>query len=192
VNDIGLTDDDEFFVEPLTDDTSRSDVDDHWVFVLDPAWQTPDDEFEPPPSAVVGGWFVDDVVTEPMFRPNPAYEPSEPDLPTDPVDAMLQLAARGEVGGAEVLSVLRTIDYWVALDETGRALVGLAPDDVPSVLAVTAPVHRSRVDVPDWVEVSVDVLADMLPGDGIDLLLNPNGPASMRLVAAEFKDLVRP
>lgn len=163
---------------------------DEWIFMIDPAWQPTEDDREPPVEAVVGGWFVDEDGVTGMFRPNPAYEPSLPDLPTDPVDAMLQLVARGEAEGDEVLSVLGDVIYGVALDERGGLAVAPAPDEVLSVLVTTAPAHRARVDVPGWEEMTVGELADLLPDEGIDVLLNPGAPTSMRLVAGAVKDLV--
>lgn len=163
---------------------------DEWIFMIDPAWQPAEDDQEPPVEAVVGGWFVDENGVTGRFRPNPAYQPSLPDLPTDPVDAMLQLVARGEAQGDEVLSVLGDVIYGVALDERGALAVAPAPDEVLSVLVTTAPAHRARVDVPGWEEMTVGELAELLPDEGIDVLLNPGAPASMRLVAGAVKDLV--
>jgi hypothetical protein len=161
-----------------------------WVFLIDPAWQAVGEEDEPPAEAVVGGWFVEADGTSGYFQPNPDYEPSSPDLPSDPVDAVLQLVVRGEADGDELLEATKEIIFGVAVDEEGVAVVAPAPDDVPSVLATTAPRHRERVDAPGWVEVTVEELADALPGEGVDVLLNPGAPASMRIIADVLKEFV--
>ncbi|MFD9964189.1 type VII secretion system-associated protein [Amycolatopsis sp. NPDC058986] len=164
------------------------DLSDHWVFMIDPAWKAADEKDQPPIEAVVGGWYVDDDGETGLFRPNPDYQPSQPDLPTDPVDAALQLVVRGEVDGDELLKALPDIVYGVALDEDGTPVVALSPDDVPSVLVTTAPAHRERVNVSGWMEVTMGELAEALPDEGIDVLLNPGAPASMRLLAGTMKE----
>lgn len=171
--------------QPATDEVG--DVDDHWVFLLDPAWQQADAHDEPPAGAVVGGWFVDADGTKGLFQPNPDYQPSEPGLPTDPVDAAVQLVVRGDADGDEVLSTLQEVVLGVALDDEGVAVVAPAPDDVPSLLVATAPAHRARVNASAWIEVTVQELADALPDEGIDVLLNPGALASMRILADAIK-----
>jgi hypothetical protein len=162
-----------------------------WVFMVDPAWQPPNEGDDPPVEAVVGGWWVETDGTTGLFRPNPSYEPSQPDYPTDPVDAALQLVVRGEADGEELLSSMREIMLGVALDEDGDAVVAPAPDDAPSILVTTAPAHRSRVHSENWAEVTVAELAESLPDEGVDVLINPGAPASMRLLASAVKRSVR-
>ncbi|GAA4545082.1 type VII secretion system-associated protein [Amycolatopsis samaneae] len=164
------------------------DLSDRWIFMIDPAWQAADENGQPPLASVVGGWYVDDDGETGLFHPNPDYQPSEPGLPTDPVDAALQLVVRGEIDGDELLKSLPDITYGVALDEDGTPVVALSPDDVPSVLVTTAPAHRARVNVSGWTEVTASGLAEALPDEGIDVLLNPGAPASMRLLAGAFKE----
>lgn len=179
--------------DDLHEDEPAADADagDKWILMLDPGWQPTAAESEPPMSMVVGGWFdSEDDEGSAVFQPNAGYEPSDPSFPTDPMDAVLRLAARGEVDGDDVLSALSSIDYWVALDERGDAMVVPAPDGVPSLVAVTAPQHRDQLDVPGWAELTINDVAAMLPEDGVDLLLNPLGPAAMRLMAAEVKAAV--
>lgn len=156
-----------------------------WAFITDPAWQPSTAGDEPPPAAVVGGWFVREDGGVSLFRPNPGYQPSRPGLPTDPVDVALQLLASGDADGDgdDLLAALPDVLFGVAVDEQGMALVAPAPDDVPSVLVVTAPAHRSRVDAPGWREVTVVELAAALPPEGVDVLLNPGAPTSTRLRA---------
>lgn len=163
---------------------------DQWVFLTDPGWQAAGENDEPPPEAVVGGWFIEADGTKGYFRPNPDYAPSAPDLPTDPVDAVLQLVVHGDADGDQLLEATKEIILGVAVDEEGFALVAPAPDDVPSVLATTAPRHRERVNAPQWREVTIEELAVALPKDGVDVLLNPGAPASMRILAEVLKDFV--
>ncbi|GAA4861035.1 type VII secretion system-associated protein [Saccharopolyspora cebuensis] len=161
--------------------------DDRWYFLLDPAWEGEDEGTEPPAAAVVGGWFVEEGA-EPLFRPNPDYEPSRPGLPTDPVDAALQLVVEGAIDGGEVLDALPRVVLGLAVDEAGTTVVTRSPDDLLCVLVATAPAHRRRVPEARWVEVTIDEIADGLPESGLDVLLNPGAPASMRIGAAALKD----
>jgi hypothetical protein len=166
-------------------------AEDRWVFMIDPAWQPREEDDEPPVEAVVGGWYVEADGTTGLFRPNPVYEPSQPDFPTDPVDAALQLLVRGETDGDEVLSSMHDVLFGIALDDDGSAVVTPAPDDVPSVLVTTSPPHRARVNTENWAEVTVAELAEALPEEGVDVLLNPGAPASMRVLASAVKRSVR-
>jgi hypothetical protein len=161
-----------------------------WNFMIDPAWHPAAEGDEPPFAAVVGGWFVREDGEISLFRPNPGYEPSRPDLPTDPVDVAVQRLADGAGDGDDLLSALAEVLLAVAVDEQGTALVVPAPDDVPSVLVATAPAHRARVDAPGWREVTVVDLARALPPHGVDVLLNPGGPASTRLTADAVRQSV--
>jgi hypothetical protein len=65
------------------------------------------------------------------------------------------------------------------------------------VLVATAPAHSRRImlaeEVPGigaWVEIELAQLVDVLPEQGVDVLLNPGAPSSMRLVAAALREVV--
>ncbi|SFR30084.1 hypothetical protein SAMN04488564_12720 [Lentzea waywayandensis] len=178
--------------------------DDQWVFLIDPAWQAPepaapdsgDDagnaEFEGPPlEAVVGGWLVTGDGAMGRFRANPDYRPSEPGSPTDPVDATLQLLMRGEVDSDALFAVIRESVFDVALDEDGRPIIAPSPDDVPSLLVSTAPAQRFRVRTGNWrAEVTAAELGELLQEYDVDVLFNPGGPASIRLIGDVFAENV--
>lgn len=178
---------------------------DQWVFLIDPAWQaeqaakaegTGADE-RPPLEAVVGGWFVEQDGATSRFHANPAYEPAKPDSPTDPVDATLQLVVRGEAEAGQLLSTMVEGTFGIAVGKDNTPVVVLSPDEVPSVLVATAPAHSRRIseaealeDVDAWAEVTLAQLVGLLPEEGIDVLLNPGAPSSMRLIAAVLKEAV--
>jgi hypothetical protein len=185
---------------------------DQWVFLIDPAWQAeqaakaegtgaeePEGETpeRPPLEAVVGGWFVEQDGATSKFHANPAYEPAKPDSPTDPVDATLQLVVRGEAEADQLLSTMVEGTFGVAVDKDNTPVVVLSPDEVPSVLVATAPAHSRRIsevealeDVAAWAEVTLAQLVGLLPEEGVDVLLNPGAPSSMRLIAAVLKEAV--
>ncbi|GAA3440178.1 type VII secretion system-associated protein [Kutzneria kofuensis] len=179
---------------------------DQWVFLIDPAWQAENaakaeagegEPTRPPLEVVVGGWFVAEDGETGRFHANPAYEPSSPDSPTDPVDATLQLVVRGDGDADQLLSTMRESAFGIAVNAENTPVVVLSPDEVPCVLVATAPAHSRRIaeveglsDVAAWVEVTLDQLVGLLPEEGVDVLLNPGAPASMRLLAAALRETV--
>ncbi|MFR9732064.1 type VII secretion system-associated protein [Saccharopolyspora sp. MS10] len=174
----------------MHDDTPPDDEDRQWVLLLDPAWRPETDDEPAPPEAVIGAWVLEPDGAVGPFQPNPAYLPSREDSPTDPVDAALRLAVRGEQPERAVVETMRDALFGIALDEQGAAVVSPAPDGVPSVLVATSPVHARRIEGPSWQEISSADLAASLPAEGVDVLLNPGAPASMRVVAAALKAVV--
>ncbi|HEX8865513.1 MAG TPA: type VII secretion system-associated protein, partial [Lentzea sp.] len=122
---------------------------------------------------------------------NPGYRPSQPGSPTDPVDATLQLLVRGEVDSTALFAVIRESVFDVALDEDGRPIIAPSPDDVPSLLVSTAPAQRFRVQTDRWrSEVTATELSDLLREYEVDVLFNPGGPASIRLIGGVFTENV--
>lgn len=123
------------------------------------------------------------------FQANSDYEPSQPGSPTDPVDAALQLLVRGEADSDALFSVVRESVFAIALDGDGEPVVAPSPDGVPSLLVSTAPAQRSHVVADGWrEEVPARELSALLELYRVDLLLNPGGPASVRLVASAFAE----
>ncbi|MFD4644473.1 type VII secretion system-associated protein [Lentzea sp. NPDC058436] len=168
----------------------------HWLFLVDPAWKPPAVEQGaeapmPPRESVVGGWLVGPDGETGRFHSNPDYVPASPDSPTDPVDATLQLVAEGSAPVDDVLSLLRDNSYGVAVDEEGVVICVPAPDDVMSMLVTTAPARRADVErVAHWREVTAGELADLVTRHQVDLLINPAGPATIRLIGEVFVEHV--
>jgi hypothetical protein len=94
---------------------------------------------------VVGGRLVAANDSISRFQPNPEYEPATPESPTDPLDAALRLAAKGEVDVDALFAVIREAEFAVALDEADQPLIAPAPDEVLCLMVTTAPAHRGRV-----------------------------------------------
>jgi hypothetical protein len=179
---------------------------DQWVFLIDPVWQAENsakaeggagEPPRPPLEAVVGGWFVAEDGETGRFHANPDYEPSSPDSPTDPVDATLHLVVRGDGDADQLLSTMRESAFGIAVNAENTPVVVLSPDEVPCVLVATAPAHSRRIseveglpEVAAWAEVSLEQLVGLLPEEGVDVLLNPGAPASMRLLAAVLRETV--
>ena len=164
---------------------------DQWVVLIDSGWEPEDEQDQPPESAVVGAWYVEPDGSTGTFRSNPSYLPSSPDSPTDPVDASLRLVMRGQLPVEELLATLPGSLLIIGLDEQDVPIITRAPDGSPSVLVLSALAHAHRLTVPSWREVTAEGLADSLPEQGVDVLLNPGAPASTRIGAAEFCAAVR-
>lgn len=157
---------------------------DNWALLVDPNWQATHPDQAPPNEAMVGGWLLDEAGQKGPFQPNPDFVPRDDVTPTDPTDAVLRLIARGEAGVDELVASLRDGIVEIALHTEAEPLVVMSPDNVRCVLVVTAPAHRNRLDLaPDqWAPLPGAELAEVIP-EGLDILLNPDGPAGFRLVA---------
>jgi len=153
------------------------------LLLIDSGWAPTDEAPDPPMEAVVGAWLVNPDGVRGRFQPNPVYRPSEPDSPLDPVDAVLGLLAQGQIDADLLPAVLRDVMFGVAVDEQGSAIVRPAPDGAPAILVTTSYGHRARVDADGWLDVTLVQLAAALPATGVDVLLNPGAPASMRVLA---------
>lgn len=172
---------------PVAEPTDPEDQEGGLILLLDPAWEPTEDEPSPPVTVAIGAWPLSPDGTRGHFQPNPAYVPSTPDSPLDPVDAALHMLARGEFDADELPAVLGDVVFGVAVDDDGNAIVRRAPDGVPAMLVTTSYGHRDRVDATGWVNVTLAELADGLPEQGVDVLLNPGAPTSMRLLAAAVR-----
>jgi hypothetical protein len=177
---------------------------DQWVFLIDPSWQAEaagkgeggTDPEKPPLEAVLGGWFVEESGVTSRFHANPSYEPTTPESPTDPVDAVLRLVVRGESEPDQLLDVMSESVFGLAVNAENTPVVVMSPDDVPCVIAATAPAHSRRIaeveglqDVEAWAEVNLGQLVGVLPEEGVDVLLNPGASSSMRLIAATLREV---
>ena len=172
-------------------DDDPQDSRDQLLVMLDPEWQPVDDGDVPPDESVLGGWRVDADGAMHRFEPNPGYRPMSSESPTDPADAALRLVVQGDADGERLLAVLDDVLFAIAVNDNGSAVIVPSPDNVPSVLVATAPRRRIGVDVPGWLEnMTLRELAQVLPGNGVDVLLNPGAPYSMRLLTAAIKEFV--
>ncbi|WBB89953.1 type VII secretion system-associated protein [Verrucosispora sp. WMMC514] len=170
-------------------ESDETDVRRDWMLLLDS--DEPDEEPTQAPAVetIVGGWLVEDDGTIGRFESNPLYQPRNPDSPTSAVDAAVKLVATDRADVGLVLRTLRDSLVMVALDETGDVAVATAPDGVACVVVASGALDQSRVDAPQWRQVDLAELVRLLP-DGLDVLVNPGGPRSMRLLADALRESV--
>ncbi|KAA2264235.1 type VII secretion system-associated protein [Solihabitans fulvus] len=170
----------------MTEPVARQGRREEWLFLPDPRWQ-PAEDGPPPLWAVVGGWRLDGAGRPGLFQPNPEYRPADEAVPTDPIDAVLRLVAGGEAAPEAAVAALCAAFVEVAYDEVGSPIVALAPDGVPCVLVVTAAAHRAWVAAAAWRQLTAAELVELVPA-GADILVNPGGPAAMRLLTTNFTE----
>lgn len=154
--------------------------DENFILLTDPEWQAEDELDTPPFEAVVGLWPVAEDGSVGPFRSNPEYRPVSADSPSDPIDALLRLTLRGDAEVEQLQLVLRDCLVDQAMNGDGRPLISRSDDGVPCAIVATSTPHRWRTAAPDWRRVG---LAELVAGltDGVDVLLNPGGPAGVRL-----------
>ncbi|XVU28942.1 type VII secretion system-associated protein [Actinoplanes sp. CA-054009] len=151
--------------------------------LIDPEWLEEEDG-DPPAEAVVGWWPARDDGTLGPFRSNPEYRPLFENSPADPLDAVLRLALHGEAELEQLREMLRDCLVELGLNGDGRPLLVRSPDGDLCAVVTTSVVHRERTFSPEWREVALAELVTLLP-DGVNLLVNPGGPAWARL-SGEF------
>ncbi|WP_433261101.1 type VII secretion system-associated protein [Actinosynnema sp. CS-041913] len=170
-------------------DTGARTASENWLLLMDPVWQPVTDNDPPPTDAVVGLWPVEDHDRLGKFRANPDYRPSDEDSPTDPLDTVLRLVLMDRATTVHIQLMLRDAFFDIAVDADGRPLVRTSPDDIPCVVLATSEPHRARVTSPDWSRVDLIELATLL-ADDIDVLINPGGPAEVRLTGDFIRETV--
>ncbi|KFU75668.1 type VII secretion system-associated protein [Amycolatopsis lurida] len=158
------------------------------LLLLDPEFVSSDEQKDVPAHVILGAWLLDESGMPSRFQPNPEYRPTTPGSPLDPVDAVLRALADGKDVADQLPAVLRDTVLGIATEDDGTAIIQPAPDGVPSVQVATSHGHRARVaDAVRWLNVTVEELAEALPSQGVDVLLNPGSPASMRVLAGTIR-----
>ncbi|MCK2244219.1 MULTISPECIES: type VII secretion system-associated protein [unclassified Crossiella] len=163
-------------------DTTTEDAQpgENWFLLMDPEWR-PATEHEPPPlEAVVGLWPVEEGGQVGKFRANPEYVPADENSPSDPLDAVLRLVLQGRAEVDHIQLMLRDTLFDIGMNGDGRPLLTRSPDDLLCVVVASGEQHRRRISSPEWRRIDLDELVVLL-ADGVDVLFNPGGTASVRL-----------
>ncbi|NKY85690.1 type VII secretion system-associated protein [Nocardia veterana] len=173
--------------------TDQPDRQKRWLVLTAPGWGTDEaTQQELPPEAIIGGWQIDEDGRSGPFEPNLAYLPADESWPSDPLDAILRQAAADPSQSIDKRNLIRDFiaTLWnsvvdIGCDADGRPLL-CTSEDVPCVLITTAAVHRQGVEVDRWRPLVGDRIADAVPA-GVEVLINPNSPASCRLTVAALR-----
>ena len=115
--------------------------------------------------------------------------PLDREVPSDPIDAVLRLLARAETEMEHLQLLLRDSLVELATSDEGRPLVVASSDGVRCVIIATGAPHRERARSPSWRRVDLEELVARLP-EGCDVLVNPDGPAPVRLTGHVIRDAV--
>lgn len=166
-------------MDTMTETTENAGPMENWFLLMDPEWSPSSENEAPPIEAIVGLWPVEEGKLG-KFRANPEYLPADENSPADPVDAVLRLVLQGRAEAEHIQLMLRDSLFDIAMNGDGRPLVTKSPDDIPCVVVATGEQHRRRINSPDWRRIDLDELVVLL-ADGVDVLFNPGGPASVRL-----------
>ncbi|MFC9249895.1 type VII secretion system-associated protein [Amycolatopsis thailandensis] len=167
----------------MSETAADESVESRLMFLLDPAFESEEGQ-DTPVDAIIGGWLIDGNGTRGRFQPNPEFRPRSAESPLDPVDALLRQLLGGADIADEFVAALSDAVLGVAVDEEGSALIRSSPDGVPCLVVATAFGHRGALgEHGRWLDVSVEDLAAALPAEGVDVLLNPDSTASMRVLA---------
>ena len=155
---------------------------DEWMLLMDPAWRQAEENEAPPLTAVVGLWPLGPQGSVGKFRSNPDYRPTDESSPSDPLDAVFRQLVRGSGEIEPVQGMLRDILLDVAMNGDGHPLILPSPDGIACVIVASSARYRALRAAWDWRRVDLSQLVGLLT-DGVDVLFNPGGPASLRLTA---------
>ena len=155
---------------------------DDWLMLTDPHWRPTMVNEAPPFESVLGMWPVGEGGAIGPFRANTGYVPSDPNSPTDPLDALFRVVATGKGDLDRLRSTLRDTLVDVAIGEDRQPIRRRSPDEVECLVVVTSAPHAARVDAADWLRIDAAGLVALLRA-GVDALFNPDSPASVRLTA---------
>ncbi|WP_033346258.1 type VII secretion system-associated protein [Catenuloplanes japonicus] len=160
---------------------------DTYFLFMDPDWVPAEEDEEPPIEAVIGFWPLREDGEIAPFVSNSRYRPRDENAVTDPLDAVLRLAGRGDATAAQIQLLLRDSLMDLGLNGDGRPLITRAPDGVPCVVLATSATQRRLAFAPQWRRADLAAVVAALPPD-TDALVNPGGPVPFRLTGGFLRD----
>lgn len=148
------------------------------IALVDPYWEG---DGPAPAWAVVGTWQTGDDGSVTEFEYNEEYRPTPerrgwPE-PTDPVDAVIQLAATGYRAPEDVFAALLTAEVAVLVAADGTPASLSTPDGSPAVVVFTSPEHLGPLASLGVAAVAVPDLLPLVPAGHL-LYVNATGTVS--------------
>jgi len=156
------------------------------LVLVDPGWRPASDNEPPPVAHIVGIWPIEADGSAGKFRANPDFQPTDENSPSDPLDAVLRLLARGQATSAELEQMLRNTLFDVAVDAAGHPIRTGPADGLPHVVVASGAPHRARVVAARWRRMDLAALVAMLT-DEVPVLFNPSGPAPLQLTTEHLR-----
>lgn len=159
-----------------------------WLYSIDPAY---DPAGQVPPYAILGAWPVDADGRPGPFQHNPNYRPSPASLglpvPTDAVEAAMQLAATGHGSDGDVVRLLAGATVYLISDGPGAEPgITLYADDEGRFVPVLTDARHAPATAPGLRAVPCRALLDALPAD-VALKLNPGSRVSVRIPSEDVR-----
>lgn len=161
-----------------------------YFLLMDPDWESDSEEQLPPLEAIVGLWPLDDDGRVGRFLGNPDHRPRDENSASDPIDALLRLVARGDAAMEQLQLLFRECRFGIAMDEDAKPMMTMSADGKPCVVMATGAPHQQRVTAAHWQDMDLEELDSILL-DGVDVLVNPDGPASTRLACGFIRGTAR-
>ena len=157
-----------------------------WIYSVDGAYEA---EGEVPPYAVVGAWPVDESGQLGAFTANDNYRPSPAalhlDLPTETVDAALQLAATGHGTQSDVVAALAEATVYLPVNAEGELVAYRTADGAEYVAIFTDP-SKGPSTAAQLLPVDVHTLVSVLPED-TSVSINPFSQVTGRFSSDELR-----
>jgi SseB protein N-terminal domain len=157
-----------------------------WIYSVDGAY---DADGVVPPYAVIGAWPVNEHGELGTFTANDNYRPSPAalhlDLPTEAVDAALQLAATGHGSDSDVLAALAEASIYLPVNAEGE-LVAYRQDDGAESVAIFTDPSKAPATAVQLLAADIYSLIGVLPKDtSVDI--NPFSQVTARFSSDELR-----
>ncbi|WP_067885431.1 type VII secretion system-associated protein [Actinomadura chibensis] len=169
-----------------------------WLHEIDPFFGSGEDV---PPYGIVGAWRIDEAgeITG-RFRKNPGYRPSPRVLgfpePADALDAAVQLVVAGYGADDQAVALLLSSEVLVATQPEGAddSLWVHEIDGIEGIFVFTSQERlpsEPLLEGGSWRTATGSELASSAP-DGVDIVVNINGPARWKVPAQRLRAAARP
>jgi len=157
-----------------------------WIYSVDGAYEAAE---EIPPYAVVGAWPVDENGQLGAFTANDNYRPSpaalQLDLPTDAVDAAVQLAATGHGSEGDVALALAASTIYLPANDDGD-LIAYRREDGKEYVAIFTDPNKAPATAAQLLPTDIRSFLAVVPED-TTVAINPGGQVAASFTSGELR-----